>query len=97
MSFFSFSKDFEINWSEVMPDMVLVDVREDQELELEPSNVQNVLHMPLSDWDIGEIDARNSYAFFCRSGARSLKLVEFLRKQGYNKTFSIKGGLKARK
>ncbi len=81
------------------PDAQLIDVREPFEFAaaaLEPAG-RAVLSVPLSkltshagDWLRGE---RKPLVFFCRSGNRSVKAVQCLRRLGYQPAYNLSGGL----
>jgi rhodanese-related sulfurtransferase len=81
------------------PDAVLVDVREPYEFaaSAHAPGGRAALSVPLSkltsqacDWLRGE---RKPMVFFCRSGNRSAKAVQCLRRLGYHQAYNLSGGL----
>jgi rhodanese-related sulfurtransferase len=81
------------------PDAQLVDVREPFEFAASAHGPggRAVLSVPLSklashagDWLRGE---RKPLVFFCRSGNRSVKAVQCLRRLGYRQAYHLSGGL----
>ncbi len=72
---------------------VLVDIREEFEVEIDPLTTHSYLHLPLSQLDPASLDRETHYLFFCRRGRRSYALVDFLRKEGFDKVFSLSGGI----
>ena len=81
------------------PDARLVDVREPFEFAASAHGPggRAVLSVPLSklashagDWLRGE---RTPLVFFCRSGNRSVKAVQCLRRLGYRQAYNLSGGL----
>jgi rhodanese-related sulfurtransferase len=81
------------------PDALLVDVREPWEYEVGKTAMcgREVLSIPLSrlpsridGWLEGEA---RPLVFFCRSGARSLRAVQCVRRAGYKGAWHLAGGL----
>ena len=81
------------------PDALLVDVREPYEFAAAAHGPAGraALSVPLSklasqagDWLRGE---RKPLVFFCRSGNRSVKAVQCLRRLGYHQAYNLSGGL----
>ena len=81
------------------PDAILVDVREPWEYEVGKAAIcgREVLSVPLSrlpsrldGWLEGET---RPLVFFCRSGARSLRAVQCVRRAGYQGAWHLAGGL----
>ncbi|MBZ9779794.1 rhodanese-like domain-containing protein [Psychroflexus sp. CAK8W] len=74
---------------------LLVDVRENEELEELSFDVQNLLHVPLSEFEdrYTEIPLDQSLVMVCRSGARSLKTAYYLINQGYQEVKNLEGGI----
>tara|TARA_B110000444_G_C18707126_1_gene531876 strand:- start:409 stop:1008 length:600 start_codon:yes stop_codon:yes gene_type:complete len=79
------------------PDLgiAVVDVREADEFEI--AKVEGTTLVPLSQ--IGqrftELDANQTIYLHCKAGVRSLKALDFLRKQGFKYLKSVKGGISA--
>ncbi|MFA9215810.1 MAG: aminotransferase class V-fold PLP-dependent enzyme [Sphingomonadaceae bacterium] len=81
------------------PDAMLVDVREAHEFAAAPAlpGAAAVLSVPLSrlasqasDWLHGP---RRPLVFFCRSGNRSVRAAQCLRRLGYAEVYNLSGGL----
>jgi sulfur-carrier protein adenylyltransferase/sulfurtransferase len=72
----------------------LVDVREPHEYQI--CNLAGYL-IPLGDLPrrVQEIDASGAVVVHCRSGVRSAKAVDFLRKAGFSRVWNLKGGILA--
>lgn len=75
-------------------EVVLLDVREDDEWEL--GHAPGALHIPLADVParIEELDPDAEIYVICRQGGRSLGAVEYLARLGYD-TFQVAGGMVA--
>ena len=74
---------------------LLVDVREYDEIEELSYDVQNLLHIPLSEFEerYTEIPQDKSLVMVCRSGARSLKAAYYLMNHGYQDVKNLEGGI----
>lgn len=74
---------------------ILVDVREQNELDELSFDVKNVLHIPLSQFEerFNEIPKDQSLVMVCRSGARSLKAAYYLSNHGYETVQNLDGGI----
>lgn len=74
---------------------VFVDVRESWEVELQP--IAGAIHMPMSNFDLGKLAADPDQALLviCAKGMRSLNAAEYLRSQGWEKAYSLAGGIDA--
>ncbi len=75
-------------------DFVLVDVREPHEYQI---CHLNGLLIPLGDLParVHELNSADDIVVHCRSGVRSGKAVDFLRKAGFRKVKNLKGGILA--
>ena len=74
---------------------LLVDIREWEEVEMVAYVVEEVLYIPYS-WfteNFREIPAHREVIVGCRSGKRSLEAVRFLKEQGFQQVYSLKGGI----
>jgi rhodanese-related sulfurtransferase len=83
-------------------DVLLVDVREEQELLGELGHVHGVLHVPLGRLltdglppRVGEMDITNdtTIALLCRSGRRSAQAASSLKQRGFTKVYNVVGGM----
>lgn len=74
---------------------LLLDVREDWELEI--ARVDGVLHVPMGDVParLPEIDKDREIVVMCRSGGRSAQVARFLEQQGYARVWNLAGGILA--
>jgi adenylyltransferase/sulfurtransferase len=75
-------------------DLFILDVREPQEREI--VNIGGYL-IPLSTLPkrIDEVDSSKEIVVHCRSGARSAKAADFLRKNGFKNVKNLVGGINA--
>jgi len=73
----------------------VIDVREPDEYEI--ARVNGVPLLPLSQINqrFTELDPNQSYYIHCKAGVRSLKVLQFLRQQGFKYLKSVKGGISA--
>ena len=74
---------------------LLVDIREWEEVEIVAYDVEEVLHIPYSQFGerFQEIPEKRKVIVGCRSGSRSLEAVLFLKNQGFEHVYSLKGGI----
>lgn len=75
-------------------DFILLDVREPYEYQI--SNIDGKL-IPQDDLPdrLDELDKSKEIVVMCRSGARSAKACNFLKKNGFNNVSNLKGGVNA--
>ncbi|MDE3067304.1 MAG: molybdopterin-synthase adenylyltransferase MoeB [Verrucomicrobiota bacterium] len=73
----------------------VIDVREPDEYEI--AHVDGVPQIPLSQLEqrFTELDPNTQYYLHCKSGARSMKALRFLREQGFKYLKNVKGGITA--
>ncbi len=76
-------------------DFRLVDVREPHEYDI--CRIPGSVLIPLGDVParMNELDSAQEIVVHCRSGARSARAVEFLRKAGFSRIHNLKGGILA--
>jgi rhodanese-related sulfurtransferase len=76
-------------------DLLLLDVREAWELEI--SKLPGVRHIPMNEVPdrLGELDRSRPLVVMCRSGARSLRVAQFLEAQGFAHVSNLSGGILA--
>ena len=74
---------------------LVVDVREQKEVEELSYDVQNLLHIPLSELEerFQEIPSDKSLIMACRGGGRSLKAAYYLQNHGYTDVANLDGGI----
>ena len=79
----------------VNKDSILLDVREDQEVEEQSYAVENLLHIPLGQLAdrLHELPRDKEIIVGCRSGARSYRATEFLLHQGFTNVKNLKFGI----
>ncbi len=77
------------------PATLLVDVREDWELEI--ARVPGVLHIPMGEIPdrLAELDRGRDLVILCKAGGRSLSVARFLEAQGYPSVANLTGGILA--
>ncbi len=73
--------------------LVLLDVREDHELEI--SKLPNIIHIPMNDVPerVHELDSADEIVCICRSGGRSANVAGFLIQSGFTKVHNMVGGM----
>jgi len=76
-------------------DVVLLDVREDDELAV--ASVAGAVHIPMREVParLSELDATKPLVVMCHSGGRSRRVAEFLQGNGFSNVFNLKGGIDA--
>jgi len=77
------------------PEVVLIDVREEDEYEAHA--IQGSILKPLGELDAwsSQLDKSKHYVVHCRSGVRSLTAVTALLSKGFNKVQNLTGGILA--
>ena len=75
----------------------LVDVRESFERDIADLPEVGQLRIPLAELAtrVGEIPRDREVVFYCRSGARSGSVVQYLQAQGFESVVNLKGGVLA--
>jgi adenylyltransferase/sulfurtransferase len=77
--------------------MELIDVREPFEWSisnLEPLGARLIPMGELAE-RLGELDPAADIVFYCRSGSRSERVAEYLRAHGFERVWSLDGGINA--
>ena len=79
------------------PAIVLIDVREKDELSGPLGKLDGVINIPMSELEMRytEIPKNKPVILICRSGNRSGKAQVFLKEKGYTLTCNLNGGMKA--
>lgn len=76
--------------------LLLLDVREDWEVQLAPVIVSGLrcLHIPMNDIPsrLAELDPAQPVVCICHHGARSAQVVAFLERQGFDAVYNLAGG-----
>jgi sulfur-carrier protein adenylyltransferase/sulfurtransferase len=76
-------------------DFVLLDVREPHEVEICAIPGARVIPKGQVPQRVSELNSADEFVVFCKSGARSAAVVDFLRKAGFRKVKNLKGGILA--
>ena len=78
-----------------LPDFVLLDCREPEELAI--ARIDVALHIPMGDIPtrLQSLDPSKDYVVFCHHGVRSAHVVTFLRKQEFERVRNMAGGIDA--
>ena len=74
-------------------DFMLIDVREDKELEV--CKIDEAIHIPMgivSD-RLNEIDSNKPVVIMCKSGGRSAQVCQYLNENGYSNIYNLNGGI----
>lgn len=88
--------EFAARWPDRgVSDVVLLDVREHDELAI--AAVQGALHIPMREIPgrLDELDATKPLVVMCHSGGRSRRVAEFLQGNGFSNVFNLQGGIDA--
>ncbi len=77
------------------PEAVLLDVREDEELQI--VSVDGARHIPMGDIPsrISELDPDTEIYCLCHHGMRSAQVAGYLAQQGFEKVLNVRGGIDA--
>tara|TARA_B100000945_G_C20426450_1_gene620790 strand:+ start:4928 stop:6343 length:1416 start_codon:yes stop_codon:yes gene_type:complete len=72
---------------------IILDVREDFELEI--SKINGSMHIPMNQLPkrIKELNPNNEYVVICRTGVRSSQICEFLANQNFKSISNLMGGI----
>jgi rhodanese-related sulfurtransferase len=73
----------------------LLDVREDDELAV--ARVAGAVHIPMNEVPsrIAELERSDTIVVMCHVGGRSMRVAAFLRTQGFERVFNLRGGIDA--
>lgn len=87
---------FRARWqSAARQDCVLLDVREQSELDI--ARVDGALHIPMSEVPsrIDELDPTVALVVMCHSGVRSRRVAQYLLASGFAEVYNMAGGIDA--
>jgi rhodanese-related sulfurtransferase len=75
--------------------LVVIDVREDWELQL--ARIPDVVHVPMNQVParIAELSREAETIVMCHAGGRSLRVAHFLANQGFTNVANLTGGIAA--
>ena len=88
--------EFAARWPDYVDGgVVLLDVREHDELAI--AAVDGAMHIPMREIParIGELDASKPLVVMCHAGGRSRRVAEFLQGNGFPNVFNLQGGIDA--
>jgi rhodanese-related sulfurtransferase len=73
--------------------IVLVDVRDDWEVQL--CALDNAVHIPMPEVEFrtAELDSADEIVVYCHQGVRSAAVADFLRGHGFRKVWNLAGGI----
>ena len=76
---------------------LMVDVREQNEVNALAYDVENIIHIPMSELRgrLNEIPKNRDLIIACRSGNRSRKMTNVLLQNGYTAVLNMTGGMNA--
>lgn len=74
-------------------DLVLLDVREPQELAM--ARVEDALHIPMAvvPARLAELDPQREIVVMCHAGGRSMQVARFLESRGFGRVQNLAGGI----
>ena len=74
-------------------DFILLDVRENQELEI--CKIEQALHIPMGviPARLNEINFDKPIVIMCKSGGRSAQVCQYFTDQGYSNLYNLRGGI----
>lgn len=75
--------------------VLLIDVREKNEVEVQAYDVENIKNLPLSQLEslLPEIPKNKQVILVCRTGNRSQKAFDLLQKNGFTNMTNMQGGM----
>lgn len=74
-------------------DTIVIDVREDEEVETGMIEVAKHIPMKQIPQEVESLDKEKEYILVCRSGARSMKVSVYMKEQGFNVSNMVGGML----
>lgn len=86
-------KEINVNEIDRIVDPIIIDVREDYELE-ETGTIKGAIHIPMNEVPnrLGEITKEREIYILCRSGVRSYNVAKYLNELGYE-AINLDGGI----
>lgn len=86
-------KEINVNEIDRIVDPIIIDVREDYELE-ETGTIKGAIHIPMNEIPnrLNEITKEREIYILCRSGVRSYNVAEYLNELGYE-AINLDGGI----
>ncbi|WP_411355282.1 rhodanese-like domain-containing protein [Peptoniphilus harei] len=86
-------KEINVNEIDRIVDPIVIDVREDYELE-ETGTIKGAIHIPMNEVPnrLNEITKEREIYILCRSGVRSYNVAKYLNELGYE-AINLDGGI----
>lgn len=86
-------KEINVNEIDRIMDPIVIDVREDYELE-ETGTIKGAIHIPMNEVPnrLNEITKEREIYILCRSGVRSYNVAKYLNELGYE-AINLDGGI----
>ena len=86
-------KEINVNEIDRIVDPIIIDVREDYELE-ETGTIKGAIHIPMNEVPnrLNEITKEREIYILCRSGVRSYNVAKYLNELGYE-AINLGGGI----
>lgn len=86
-------KEINVNEIDRIVDPIVIDVREDYELE-ETGTIKGAIHIPMNEVPnrLNEITKEREIYILCRSGVRSYNVAKYLNELGYQ-AINLDGGI----
>lgn len=86
-------KEINVNEIDRIVDPIIIDVREDYELE-ETGTIKGAIHIPMNEVPnrLNEITKEREIYILCRSGVRSYNVAKYLNELGYE-AINLDGGI----
>ncbi|WP_295148120.1 rhodanese-like domain-containing protein [uncultured Peptoniphilus sp.] len=86
-------KEINVNEIDRIVDPIVIDVREDYELE-ETGTIKGAIHIPMNEVPnrLNEITKEREIYILCRSGVRSYNVAKYLKELGYE-AINLDGGI----
>jgi rhodanese-related sulfurtransferase len=86
---------FRERWQLGTADVILLDVREPEELAL--ASIAEAMHIPMNQVPqrLDKLDRARPVVVMCHSGRRSRQVAEYLIANGFDNVFNLEGGIDA--
>lgn len=88
--------EFRRRWAAAAPlEMVLLDVREPEELEV--AKLPEALHIPMRQVPerLADLPRDKTIVVMCHAGGRSARVAQYLLANGFDHVFNLRGGIDA--
>jgi rhodanese-related sulfurtransferase len=83
------------SWRQSVVPHTVLDVREADELSI--CQLEDAMHIPMSEIPsrVADLPSEHPLVVMCHHGARSMRMVKFLRSAGYGNAVNLDGGIDA--